>query len=116
MQRPHGALGTTKSRPPPFAREPPRRRMVTRNALKMDMARFCSAQSYSRNQTAVGSLPREVFMRETWVRVRQHMVIGFLFIMPVLITVAVLGRFWKDMLRVGGAFAVLLRVGTILGP
>jgi uncharacterized membrane protein len=55
-------------------------------------------------------------MRETWVRVRQHMVIGFLFIMPVLITVAVLGRFWKDMLRVGGAFAVLLRVGTILGP
>ena len=55
-------------------------------------------------------------MRETWVRLRQHMITGFLFIMPVLITLAVLGRFWKDMLRVGGVFSGLLRVDTILGP
>ena len=44
-------------------------------------------------------------MRETWVRLRQHMITGFLFIMPVLITLAVLGRFWKDLLRVGGVFS-----------
>ena len=55
-------------------------------------------------------------MRETWVRLRQHMITGFLFIMPVLITLAVLGRFWNDMLRVGGVFSRLLRVDTILGP
>ena len=55
-------------------------------------------------------------MRETWVRLRQHMITGFLFIMPVLITLAVLGRFWKDMLRFGGVCSRLLRVDTILGP
>ena len=48
-------------------------------------------------------------MRETWVRLRQHMITGFLFIMPVLITLAVLGRFWKDMLRFGGVCSRLLR-------
>ena len=55
-------------------------------------------------------------MRETWVRLRQHLITGFLFIMPVLITLAVLGRFWEDMLRVGDVFSRLLRVDTILGP
>ncbi len=54
-------------------------------------------------------------MRETWVRLRQHVITGFLFIMPVLITLAVLGRFWKDMLRVGGVCSRLLRVDSILG-
>src|SRR6185369_10173308 len=62
------------------------------------------------------SLPREDFMRETWLRLRQHLITGFLFIMPVLITLAVLGRFWKDMLRIGGVCSRLLRVDTILGP
>lgn len=55
-------------------------------------------------------------MRETWVRLRRHIVTGFLFIMPVLITLAVLSKFWNKMLRVGGVCSRLLRVDTVLGP
>ena len=36
--------------------------------------------------------------------------------MPVLISVAVLMRFWKQMLRVGGLLSRLLRIDTVLGP
>lgn len=55
-------------------------------------------------------------MRATLVRLRSHLVTGFLFIMPVLITVAVLMKFWKELLRVGGVLSRLLGIDTVLGP
>ena len=47
---------------------------------------------------------------------RNHIVTGFIFIMPVLIILAVLGRFWKHLLRIGGGLSKLLNVDTVLGP
>ena len=55
-------------------------------------------------------------MRKTFVRVRNHIVSGFIFIMPVLICLAVLSRFWKHLLRVGGLLSRGLRIDTALGP
>ena len=55
-------------------------------------------------------------MRKTYERVRNHVVSGFLFIMPVLICLAVLSRFWKHLLRVGGLLSRGLRIDTALGP
>jgi uncharacterized membrane protein len=55
-------------------------------------------------------------IRAVFTRLRKLIVTGFLFIMPVLITVAVLMRFKKHMLRVGGGLNRLLRIDTVLGP
>lgn len=55
-------------------------------------------------------------MRATLVRLRNHIVTGFIFIMPVLISLAVLMKFWKDLLKIGGRLSTLLRVDTVLGP
>jgi uncharacterized membrane protein len=52
----------------------------------------------------------------TLARLRNLIVSGFIFIMPVLITVIILGQFWKHLLRIGSALSKLLRVDTILGP
>src|SRR5678815_1391920 len=49
-------------------------------------------------------------------RVRNHVVTGFLFLMPVLITFVVLARFWDKLLKVGHACSRFLRVDTVLGP
>jgi uncharacterized membrane protein len=55
-------------------------------------------------------------MPRTFQRVRNHIVTGFIFIMPVLICVAVISRFWKHLLRVGGILSRGLRIDTVLGP
>jgi uncharacterized membrane protein len=49
-------------------------------------------------------------------RLRNHIVTGFIFIMPVLIMLAVLMKFWKNLLKVGSGLSKLLRVDTVLGP
>ena len=54
-------------------------------------------------------------MRKTYERVRNHIVTGFIFIMPVLICLVVLSRFWKHLLRVGGLLSRGLRIDTVLG-
>jgi uncharacterized membrane protein len=55
-------------------------------------------------------------MRTIFSRLRKLIVTGFIFIMPVLISLAVLMRFWKHILRVGGLLSRVLRVDTVLGP
>ena len=55
-------------------------------------------------------------MSKTYERVRNHVVSGFLFIMPVLICLAVISRFWKHLLQVGGLLSRGLRIDTALGP
>ena len=47
---------------------------------------------------------------------RNRIVSGFIFIMPVLITVLVLGQFWKRLLKIGGGLSKMLGIDTILGP
>jgi uncharacterized membrane protein len=49
-------------------------------------------------------------------RLRKLIVTGFIFIMPLLISLAVLMRFWKHILSVGGRLSKLLRIDTVLGP
>jgi uncharacterized membrane protein len=55
-------------------------------------------------------------MRAVFSRLRKLIVTGFIFIMPVLITIAVLMKFWRHMLKIGGLLSKLLRVDTVLGP
>jgi uncharacterized membrane protein len=55
-------------------------------------------------------------MRASLARLRNHVVTGFIFVMPVLITVAVIEKFWSRLLAVGGKLSKLLRVHTLLGP
>jgi uncharacterized membrane protein len=64
----------------------------------------------------MGLCAEEVEMPKTYQRVRNHIVSGFLFIMPVLICLAVISRFWKHLLRVGGLLSRGLRIDTALGP
>ena len=55
-------------------------------------------------------------MRAVFVLLRNHIVTGFIFIMPVLITIAVLMKFSRDLLKIGKTFSKLLRLDTVLGP
>ena len=54
-------------------------------------------------------------MHKTYGWVRNLIVTGFLFIMPVLICLVVLSRFWKHLLQVGGLLSRGLRIDTVLG-
>jgi uncharacterized membrane protein len=55
-------------------------------------------------------------MRAFFSRLRRLIVTGFIFIMPVLISLAVLMRFWKHILRVGSLLSRLMRIDTVFGP
>jgi uncharacterized membrane protein len=55
-------------------------------------------------------------MRAFFSRLRKLIVTGFIFIMPVLISLAVLARFWKHILKVGSLLSRLLRIDTVFGP
>src|SRR5262249_62290183 len=59
-----------------------------------------------------GGLP----MHAAWIRLRSHIVTGFIFIMPVLITLAVLMKFWTHLLKVGSRLAQLLHMNSVFGP
>jgi uncharacterized membrane protein len=49
-------------------------------------------------------------------RLRNHIITGFIFILPVLITLIVIMRFWNHLLVLGGRSSKLLHVHTVLGP
>ena len=55
-------------------------------------------------------------MHDALIRLRNHIVTGFIFIMPVLLIIAVLGKFSKQLLKIGGKCSKLLGVDTVLGP
>jgi uncharacterized membrane protein len=55
-------------------------------------------------------------VRSVLARLRSHVITGFIFIMPVLITLAVVLRFWKHLLKIGATLSRVLRVDTVLGP
>jgi uncharacterized membrane protein len=55
-------------------------------------------------------------MPAIFARLRSHIITGFIFVMPVLVTVAVIMKFWIHLLNIGGKCSRLLRVDTVLGP
>ena len=61
-------------------------------------------------------LVTEALMHDALIRLRNHIVTGFIFIMPVLLIIAVLGKFSKQLLKIGGKCSKLLGVDTVLGP
>lgn len=61
-------------------------------------------------------------MKRTYLRtkrsykiIRNHIVTGFVFLMPVLIAIAVLEKFWSKLLGVGNKISKLLHIDTLLG-
>jgi uncharacterized membrane protein len=62
------------------------------------------------------SSSRSLVMRAIFSRIRNHIVTGFIFVMPVLVTLAVLMRFWDHMLKIGGRLSKLTRIHTVVGP
>ena len=55
-------------------------------------------------------------MKRTYKSLRNHIVTGFIFLMPVLISIAVIGKFWSKLLTAGNKVSKLIRVDTLLGP
>jgi len=55
-------------------------------------------------------------MKRVYKITRNHIVTGFIFLMPILITIAVIGKFWNSLLKVGNKISKLIRVDTLLGP
>jgi len=55
-------------------------------------------------------------MKSTYKTLRNHIVTGFIFLMPVLISIAVVGKFWGKLLKAGNKISKLIRVDTLLGP
>ena len=55
-------------------------------------------------------------MRRIYKITRNHIITGFIFLMPVLITLAVIGKFWNSLLKVGNKVSKLIHVHTLLGP
>lgn len=47
---------------------------------------------------------------------RNHIITGFIFLMPVLITLAVISKFWNGLLKLGNKLSKIIRVDTLLGP
>ena len=54
-------------------------------------------------------------MKRTYKSLRNHIVTGFIFLMPVLISIAVIGKFWGKLLTLGNKISKLIRVDTVLG-
>ncbi|HEX5152965.1 MAG TPA: hypothetical protein VFW07_16055 [Parafilimonas sp.] len=55
-------------------------------------------------------------MKRQYRIIRNHIVTGFIFLMPVLISIAVISKFWSKMLQAGNKVSKLIRVDTLLGP
>lgn len=54
-------------------------------------------------------------MRRIYRISRNHIITGFIFLMPVLITLAVISRFWSTLLKMGNRVSKLIHVDSLLG-
>jgi len=59
---------------------------------------------------------KEFSMKSNYKIIRNHIITGFIFLMPVLISLAVIGKFWGKLLVLGNKVSKLIRVDTLLGP
>jgi uncharacterized membrane protein len=55
-------------------------------------------------------------MRRSYKIIRNHIITGFIFLMPVLISIAVIGKFWGKLLQAGNKVSKLFHIDTLLGP
>ena len=55
-------------------------------------------------------------MKSTFKTIRNHIITGFIFLMPILIAIAVISKFWSHLLLLGNKVSKLIRVNTLLGP
>lgn len=55
-------------------------------------------------------------MRRSFKIIRNHIITGFIFLLPVLITIAVISKFWNKLLTMGNKVSKFIRVDTLLGP
>ena len=54
-------------------------------------------------------------MKSTYKYLRNHIITGFIFLMPVLISIIVVSKFWSKLLIAGNKVSKLVRVDTLLG-
>ncbi|HSC55421.1 MAG TPA: hypothetical protein VLC98_17460 [Phnomibacter sp.] len=54
-------------------------------------------------------------MKSSYKVIRNHVITGFIFLMPVLISIAVIGKFWNKLLVLGNKVSKIIRVDTLLG-
>ena len=54
-------------------------------------------------------------MKRAYRIIRNHVITGFIFLMPVLISIAVIGKFWNKLLALGQKISKVIRVDTLLG-
>lgn len=54
-------------------------------------------------------------MKRIYKITRNHIITGFIFLMPVLITLAVISKFWNSLLKIGNKVSKLIHVHTLLG-
>lgn len=54
-------------------------------------------------------------MKRTLKVIRNHVITGFIFLMPVLISIAVISKFWQSLLKAGQKVSKLIKVDTLLG-
>ncbi len=55
-------------------------------------------------------------MKSIFQKLWNHVLTGFLFVMPILVCLAVISKFWNDLLKYGAKLSRLIRLHTILGP
>jgi uncharacterized membrane protein len=55
-------------------------------------------------------------MRRSYKIIRNHIITGFIFLMPVLISIVVIGKFWGKLLQAGNKVSKLFHIDTLLGP
>jgi len=54
-------------------------------------------------------------MKRSYKIIRNHVITGFIFLMPVLISIAVVGKFWNRLLGLGNKVSKVIHVDTLLG-
>ena len=55
-------------------------------------------------------------MRRMYKIVRRHIVTGFIFLMPVLVAIAVINKFWDKIMAIADKVSRLLFINALLGP
>jgi len=54
-------------------------------------------------------------MKSIFLKLRNHIITGFIFVMPVLVILAVIGKFWNDLLKMGAKVSKIIPLQTFIG-
>ncbi|OQP56064.1 hypothetical protein A4H97_21010 [Niastella yeongjuensis] len=64
----------------------------------------------------VDSCFNEIEMRRIYRVIRRHIITGFIFLMPVLVAVALINKFWDKIITVAAKVSKLLFINALIGP